>query len=331
MRRVEAPQNFMIKLALIGCGNLGRIHAGCIAQIDGARMAAFADARKDAAEKLRQDFQGDYATDDADRIFNDESIEAVYVCTQHDSHADLCIRAAKAGKHILVEKPLALNLSDCEAIASAVSEAGVRLMPAFKMRYYPLIRKAREFLPQPQVMAAQVMDQRWPDDLWAQDPVKGGANVHAQGCHTTDILRFLSGSEPETLWATGGAMTHPGHPCPDQCVASIKFKSNTVASWVQGDAGEGTFTSKFFVQLFGDNRSVQIYDRFKKATFTEGNTTWTEEREDEGGFLLENREFVAALREGRPPEIGVNDGIQATRMVLAADSAIRTGLVQKLS
>ena len=320
----------MIKLALIGCGNLGKIHANCIAKIDGARMAAFGDTRQEAAERLRQEFQGDYATDDPGRIFEDDSIKAVYVCTQHDSHADLCIRSAQAGKHILVEKPLALNLSDCEAIASAVEKAGVWLMPAFKMRYYPLIRKAREFLPQPQVLTGQVMDQRWADDLWAQDPVKGGANVHAQGCHTTDILRFLSGSEPETLWATGGAITHPGHPCPDQCVASIRFKNNTVASWVQGDAGEGPFTSKFFVQLFGNNRSVQLHDRFKKATFTDGNRTWTEERDDEEGFLLENQEFVAALREGRPPEIGVNDGIQATRMVLAADSAIRTGQPQKL-
>src|SRR5690606_27794676 len=134
------------------------------------------------------------------------------------------------------------SIEDCEAIASAVEETGVFLMPAFKMRYYPLIRKAHEFIPQPQVLVGQMMDARWGDAHWAQDPVRGGANVHSQGCHTTDILRYLSGSEPKAIWAAGGALSHPGHPCIDQCVASIMLENGNVVSWIQGDASVGTYT-----------------------------------------------------------------------------------------
>lgn len=319
----------MKNFALIGCGKLGRVHADCLTKIDGARFVAYADVRREAAEKLLADFGGEQATSDIGEIFSDTDIDAVYICTQNDSHADLCIQAARSGKHILVEKPLALNLEDCEAIAKEVEASGVWLMPAFKLRYYPLIQMAREFIPHPQVMVGQMMDARWEDELWAQDPVKGGANVHSQGCHTTDILRYLSGSEPEALWAAGGAITHPGHPRPDQCVASIRFQNGSVASWIQGDAAEGPFTSKFFIELFGNGRSVQLYDRFKKATFWDGNTSWIEERKEEEGMLLENREFVQALTEGRAPAIGSLDGIQATRIVLAADAAIRDGKVQR--
>lgn len=320
-----------IQLALIGCGQLGRIHAECIAKIEDARFSAYADVHLKAAEKLREEFGGDYATEDLDRIFNDPNIRAVHVCTQHDSHAELCIRAARAGKHVLVEKPLALNLADCEAIAEAVHESGVILMPAFKMRYYPLVMKAREFIPKPQVLVGQMMDGPWSDGIWAQDPIKGGANVHAQGCHTTDILRFLAGSEPDQLWATGGTMTHPGHPCLDQCVASIRFANGAVASWIQGDAGVGMFTSKFFLELFCQGKSVQLHDRLKKAVFFDGKERWTEERDEEEGFLLENREFISAIREDRAPALSVQDGIQATRMVLAADRSVRTGLVQSFT
>lgn len=319
-----------INLALIGCGGLGRVHAGCVAKIEGARFLAYVDIREEAAKKALDDFGGEYATTEVERVLRDDRIEAVYIVTRHDSHAPLAIAAARAGKQILIEKPLALKMEECEAVAEAVARSGIRMMPAFKMRYYPLIRKAREFVPQPQVLVGQMMDNRWPDDLWAQDPVQGGANVHSQGCHTTDIIRFLAGSEPRRIWAAGGSLTHPGHPCIDQCVASIEFANGHVGSWIQGDASLGPFTSKFFFELFGNGRSVQLCDRLKKATFFDGKETWVEQRDEEEGFQLENEEFIAALRQNRQPELTVHDGIQATRMVLAADRAIRTGQVQEL-
>ena len=320
----------MLNLGLIGCGALGKVHAQCVAQIPQARFTAYVDIVASAAQSCLAAFGGEYATTDVRRVFDDQRIDAVYICTHHDSHAPLAIGAAKAGKHILIEKPLALALEDCEAVAEAVKANGVILMPAFKMRFYPLVKMAHEFIPQPQVLVGQMMDNRWPDSAWAQDPIQGGANVHSQGCHTTDLLRYFAGSEPRRVWACGGTMTHPGHPCIDQCVASIQFANGHVASWIQGDAALGQFSSKFFFELFGEGRSVQLYDRLKKATFYDGQKTWTEERPEEEGFQLENREFISALTEGREPVLSAADGLQATRIVLAADKAIRTGEVRAL-
>ena len=319
-----------LRLGLIGCGNLGRTHARCVAGIEGASFVAYVDVKEEAAKAALSEFGGEYATTDVQKMLRDETIAAVYICTRHDSHAPLAIAAAQAGKHILIEKPLALTIMDCEAVAKAVEKAGVHLMPAFKMRYYPLLQKAKEFIPQPQVLVSQMMDNRWGDQVWAQDPVQGGANVHSQGCHTTDLLRYLAGSEPKRVWAAGGTMTHPGHPCIDQCVASILFANGHVASWIQGDAALPPYTSKFFFELFGGGRSVQLYDRFKTATFFDGQKTWVEKRDEEEGFRLENVEFITALREGRPPALTAHDGLQATRICLAADRAIRTGQVQEL-
>lgn len=319
-----------LKFGLIGCGNLGKRHAECLREIPEAEFVAYADVHEPAAKAALDAYGGSYATSDVERLWGDEALDAVYVCTRHDSHAPLAIAAAEAGKHIFIEKPLALSIEDCERVAETVARTGVHLMPAFKMRYYPLVQEARRFVSEPQVLVGQMMDQRWPDDRWVQDPVQGGANVHSQGCHTTDILRYFAGSEPVAVWAAGGTMTHPGHPCIDQCVASIRFASGQVASWIQGDAGAAPFTSKFFFGLFADGKSVQLHDRLKQATFHDGQETWTSQRDEEEGFLLENREFVGALLEGRAPEIDAHDGIQATRIVLAADTAIRTGEVQHL-
>ncbi len=319
-----------IRVGIIGCGSLGKVHARCLKKIAGAELVAYADIAEEAATAMLQEFGGEYTTSNNERVIEDPNLDAIYICTRHDSHAPLAIAVAQAGKHILIEKPLALSLPECEAVADAVSQSGVHLMPAFKMRYYPLVQKAHEFIPRPQVVVGQMMDNRWKDDFWAQDPVQGGANVHSQGCHTTDILRYFAASEPQRVWAAGGAMTHPGHPCIDQCVATIEFGSGVVASWVQGDAALGQFTSKFFFELFGDGKSVQLYDRLKKATFFDGSTTWVEERTEEEGFQLENEEFIGALLAGLAPALTARDGIQATRMVLAADQAIRTGAVQEI-
>ncbi|HOQ28449.1 MAG TPA: Gfo/Idh/MocA family oxidoreductase, partial [Armatimonadota bacterium] len=98
----------MINLGLIGCGALGKIHAQCIAQIPEARFVAYVDKVEDAAEAALKQFGGDYATTDVETLLCDDSVDAVYICTRHDSHASLAIAAARAGKHILIEKPLAL-------------------------------------------------------------------------------------------------------------------------------------------------------------------------------------------------------------------------------
>ncbi len=284
-----------LRLGLVGCGALGKAHAAAVAKLPQAKFVAYADASEDAAQAAMKEFGGEYAAGDAAKVLADKSIDAVYICTWHDSHASLAIAAARAKKHILIEKPLALKMDECLEIARVVATEGVHLMPAFKMRYYPLIQKAHAFIPRPQVIVGQMMDNRWPDHISAQDPVKGGANVHSQGCHTTDILRYLSGGEPVRLWAGGGAITHPGHPIADQCVATIVFDGGQVASWIQGDAATSHFTSKFFFEIFGGGKSVQLYDRLKKATFFDGSKTWVEERNEEEGIQLENVEFVEAL------------------------------------
>ncbi|HWL54022.1 MAG TPA: Gfo/Idh/MocA family oxidoreductase [Chthoniobacteraceae bacterium] len=320
----------MIQIGLIGCGWLGRTHCRMIARIPGATVTAYADRRPEAAHALLDEFGGSYATDDADRLLADPALNAIYIVTRHDSHAPLCLAAIEAGKHVLLEKPIAMDLAQAEAIARAAADSPLLVMPAFKMRFYPLVQKAKAFLPKPQVIVAQMMDNRWADDFWAQDPVEGGGNVFSQGCHTTDLLRYFAGSEPTRLWASGGSLTHPGHPCPDQCLATLEFANGCRAAWVQGDAGLGHHTSKLFFGLHADGRSVQLSDRLKRATFSDGEQVWTETCEEEEGYFLENVEFISALEECRKPGLTLHDGLQATRVVFSALEAMRSGEVQLL-
>ena len=185
-----------LHVAIFGCGSMGEIHARCLSQIEGVRLRALCDADETRARALASSFPADYTTTDPERVFRDDAVDAVYVCTYHDTHSTLAIRAAEARKHVMMEKPLALTLRECYEVGEAVEKHGITLMTGFKMRYYPSVARAREFIPSPIVTIAQMMDARWPDDFWANDPVKGGGNVLSQGCHTMDLVCHLSGSEP---------------------------------------------------------------------------------------------------------------------------------------
>src|SRR5262249_11762287 len=122
-----------VELALIGCGSNGRGHALRSRQIEGARVRAFIDVREAAARSLAAEFEGAYATTDLARALRDDAIEGVIISTHHDSHPSLAVAAATAGKHLLIEKPLALTVTECQRIEEAVARAGVRAMVGFKM------------------------------------------------------------------------------------------------------------------------------------------------------------------------------------------------------
>jgi len=106
-----------IEMALIGCGSLGNVHAACVDKIEGACFRAYVDIVEESAQKALDTFGGEYATTDVEKVLKDDRIQAVYIVTRHDSHAPLAIAAAEAGKHILIEKPLALKMEVCEAVA----------------------------------------------------------------------------------------------------------------------------------------------------------------------------------------------------------------------
>ncbi|MCD6361916.1 MAG: Gfo/Idh/MocA family oxidoreductase [Armatimonadetes bacterium] len=314
----------MIKVGLVGCGALGRTHTNALAELDDARMTAFCDINEDAAKALCDEAGGDYYTTDFDRLLEDESLQAIYVCTRHDSHAELCVRAAEAGKHVLVEKPLALTVEDCRAVGAAVERTGIKLMPAFKMRYYELIARAREIVPEPLVVTMQMMDNRWADDMWANDPVQGGGNVMSQGCHSCDIMRFVARRDPLWVSAVGGNYYQPTGVADNIC-AVFQFEGGVAGNLVQGDAGLPPLVSKFYMQIFAEGISVTLHNRFCTMTIAERGKEPQVIEGEETGFLEENRAFIAAIADDTPVPMDHMDGLLATLMPMQAIASAADG------
>ncbi len=310
----------MIRVGIIGCGGLGRTHAEQIDTLDGIETVAFCDLIEERAQEYRDEFTGEYATTDPERIFSDERIDAVYVCTLHDTHAEYAIRALRRDQHVLVEKPLALTVEDCAKVYEAAEASEAILMTAFKMRYYELVRRTRELIPEPLVVTMQMMDDRWPDDMWANDPEQGGGNVISQGVHSTDVMRFVAGADPVSVSARGDNY-YQEKSIIDNMAAIYQFENGAVGNLVQGDAKRPSHVSKFFLQAFDENAAATLTDRFTKLIYETD-----DEREvihaEESGFLEENRAFRDAIDAGDPAPIDHVDGFLATLMILRGFDAI---------
>ena len=320
----------MISVSIIGCGAYGREHASCLSRLPGVAIRGLCDIGTDTARRMKEDFRGIFATTDAEEIFRDARTDAVFICTHHDTHAALGVRAAECGKHIMMEKPLALPMDECRAVREAVERHRVRCMMGFKFRFYPAVERAREFLTRPVLTIAHGLDTRWPDAFWANDPTKGGGNVLSEGCHVMDLVAHLNRTEPERVYAGGGNYTHPGLPIVDNIGATITFAHGGVALVAVGDSGFLPRESKFSIQMTDGVRSVQLHDRLKSAVLFDGEIAEEQNDTEELGILEGDRRFIHALRTKTETPTTVTDGVRATAMILAAFESIRTGQAQEV-
>src|SRR5689334_13467337 len=129
-----------IRTALIGCGKVGGLHAAALASLPQSTLVAVCDSSSDRAEQFAARYGGQ-AYNDLPRLLRESGAEAVFVCTPHPLHAEAAVLAAGAGLHIMVEKPMAASLSDCDAMLRAVRQTGVTLSVMSQRRFYePVLR-----------------------------------------------------------------------------------------------------------------------------------------------------------------------------------------------
>jgi predicted dehydrogenase len=315
----------IIRAALIGCGNYGAEHARFLSAHAGVKLCAVADVAGERAAAFARAHGAGYATADPGRIWADAEIDAVWICTQHHTHAPLAEQAAAAGKHFLLEKPLALTLADCDRIVAAVERSGVTAAVGFKLRFFPAVVAAGRFLPKPTLTTAHVIDDHWPAEFWANDPVQGGGNVLSQGCHMIDTVLHLHPSAAVRVYAAGGNRHHPTRDIVDTALITLTFADGAVATVAVGDSGVPPHASKFALQMSDGARSASLFNRLNSImTRAEGKITERPAWPEEGAAVMDTA-FLNALAEGGPSPVSVRSARRTTAAVLAAIESIGTG------
>lgn len=314
-----------VRVALIGCGSYGAQHARFLSTFAGVELCAVADLAAARADDFAREYRAGYATTDVGRVWADPDIEAVWICTQHHTHAPLAEQAAAAGKHIFLEKPLALTLADCDRIVTAVERSGVIAALGYKLRFFPAVQAARAFITQPMLTTAHVIDDHWPADFWANDPVQGGGNVLSQGCHMVDTVLHLHATPPVRVYAAGGNRNHPSRDIVDTAQITLTFADGAVAGIAVGDVGVPPHASKFALQTSDGTRSLSLYNRLNSLMTRENQTVTEHPAWPEDGAAVIDTPFLAAVATGGSSPVTVRSARRTTAVVLAAIESIKTG------
>ena len=259
--------------------------------MEGVRVVAHADLNLAAAETFQRDFGGDYATAIPQRVLDDPEIDAVIIATHHDSHTPLALAAAAAGKHILIEKPMALTVAECRRIAAAAEIAGVVLTVNFKFRMAPAVLAAKRFVSRPVASFGQLAMNRMPDDIWVRDPARGGGLILATACHVLDMICWLNESEPVRVYAEGED---------DAAAVTVRFANGAIAGLLLTDAGENPYVGKWLHEVFDGRRSAVLYEHFRQVRFAgdgAGSFVPADDLHADGTYgILED--FLCAIRTG---------------------------------
>ncbi len=315
----------IIRAAIIGCGSYASEHAKFLSKYEGAHIRAVCDIDESRAEGFRKEYGADYVTTEVEKIWADPEIDAVWICTQHHLHAPLAIAAAEAGKNFFLEKPLAITMEDCDRVVEVVERTGVTAMSGFKLRFFPAVIAAKEFLTKPTLTVAQVIDDHWPSEVWANDPIKGGGNVLSQGCHMVDTVMHMHPAAPVRVYAAGGNMHHPERDIVDVATITLTFADGNVANVSVGDVGVPPHTSKFALQQSDGASSVSLYNRLNSLiTRADGEENELPAWPEEGAGVIDTA-FLKALVEGAPSPVPVQSARRTTAVVLAAIESIKTG------
>lgn len=258
-----------LNVGLIGCGAFAQaIHIPNLKKNPKYHIYAAMDIDESVAREVAEDTGAEYATSDMDRLLSDGSVDVVFITTRHDSHAELAVRAAEAGKHVLCEKPMGLSREECRAVSAAVKKTGVKYTVGYNRGMAPLITKSRELLSKldGKKLIYHRIQGPFPSDNWIHDPELGGGRFVGEGCHIFDLLCELVQSSPVTVYASGGTFLNPESvKTPDSGIVTITFADGSVGTTLIASAGCAAFP-KESTEIYCCNRAISISD-FRKMEY----------------------------------------------------------------
>jgi predicted dehydrogenase len=272
-----------LRFGIIGCGGVGPTHAGALLRIDEAELVATADTipqrAQDLAAKLK--LTKVYHSDEA--LLADPDIDIVCICTPSGMHADHTDRAMRAGKHVVVEKPMEITLEACDRMIAVSRETGKKLTVISQHRFDPatiLVKEAIDSGKLGKIILATASVKWWRKQhyydvanwrgTWAGD---GGGSLMNQGVHTVDILQWLTGGIESVF---GHTMTAAHNiETEDIAVAALKFNCGAVGTLTASTAAFPGSPAR--IEIFGTEGSAIIEgDRLKQMTFKNGETVTPE-------------------------------------------------------
>jgi len=264
---------------------------------------------------------------DATSVIADAEANLIVIATRHGSHAGLAAQALEQGKHVFVEKPLALNDADLDRVLAAASHSEGQLMVGFNRRFSPLAVKAKEVFQNrqsPLSILYRVNAGHIPREHWTQDPIEGGGRIVGEVCHFVDFMQFVTGAAPLIVYAQSVGGGQGNFISEDSVFITLQLadgSNGVIAYLAAGDAG----LQKEHIEIFGEGKTFVIEDFRSARLYAAGREKKESQRQQDKGQAEEARVACAVVAEGRDAPISLAELEATTRATFRIRDSLRTG------
>ena len=314
-----------IVLGVIGAG--GYVPAMLLPHFksEGVEFGSIATASGVSAHNVGKRFGFAQAVSSADEVLDDADVNLVVIGTRHDLHAELARKILERDKHAFVEKPLALDDEQLEAVLDVAQSSAGKLTVGFNRRFSPLAQRAKQFFAgreTPLSILYRVNAGRLPKEHWLQDPQEGGGRIVGEVCHFIDLMQFLIGTPPVSIFAEAVSAKSSKIVDADSVFITLRFadgSNGSVAYLSEGDKA----LAKERVEIFGGGKTF-VLDDFRRATlYKDGREEQVTLKAQDKGQQAQVREVCASVLGGGAAPISLDELAATSRATFRALDSLR--------
>jgi len=281
-----------VGVAVLGAGNFTRsVVMPILAKLPGVRLAAVASARGVNARDLAAKYNCEFCASDLEELINADGVDAVFITTPHNLHAEQALRALAAGKSVYLEKPLCIREEDVDGVMAAAQASERCFFVGYNRRFSPMGEMMRDAFADrtgPLTMHYRVNAGKVPADSWIVDPEVGGGRIVGEVCHFVDFARFVVGRGVSDVTACGTGETR------DDVAATLRFEDGSVATISYVTSGPAAYP-KEHIEVIGAGKACVIED-FRRWMLHDGRRTREKSLAQDKGHGAAFRQFIDCVR-----------------------------------
>ena len=341
------------KTAILGAGFSAEVHLEAYHRfVPEAEIVAIYSRSPQRSKIMAEKYKIPFFSDNLDEIINYPEVEVIDICLPNFLHCEAAVKAARAKKHVIVEKPLAMNLEECAAIIAACEDAGVKLMYAEELCFAPKYERVRKLVLEGAIgkvyQLRQCEKHSGPHSDWFYDENQsGGGALMDMGCHGIGWLMWILGEQvkPVSVYATMGTYLHKNRTrCEDNSICMVEFDNGAIGVVENSWAKHGGMDDRIevygtggvvFADLFISNSAITYsqsgYDyAMEKADSTRGWSFAVFEEVFNQGYPHELKHFIQCVQTDEPPVVGGKFATAVMEIICAAYYSAKTGSKVKL-
>ena len=308
---------------IIGAGNFaGAMIVPLLKELN-ANIKYIASAKGLSGTTLAKKYKIPFSTSRYQDILEDVDVDAVVITTRHGAHASQVIESLNAGKHVFVEKPLALTLDEIETIKSAVEKSGKIVTVGFNRRFSPFSIAAKELLHDntPIQIIATMNAGFIPDNSWVHDMESGGGRIIGEACHYIDLISFFTGSQVEKVIMN--AMGNNATSNTDNASILLKYKNGSSGVINYFSNGSKSYP-KEKIEIYSQQKNILI-DNFRSAEFFGYSKSKMKKTQDKG-HKEQFTQWNELLKNGGKSLIPFDEIYNTSRAAILAVESLKTGM-----